>query len=576
MKLLSLKIGKMKGSFRSLTSGFEINFHSIDKHDSIFSFNPFCFAGLNGSGKSNVLEALSSIFYHLEFCVAHFRPLSFEKYFEFEHSAPESFQLEYLIVNKGYERESENFDNWTKVKIVKEEDKSPIVYLIPYPFEKNAKKISINNELNEEDRKLIKLHLPDHVIAYSSGENEILSLPFRKCRLVHLDEYIYSIQSKYEEYKEPENSLIYIDNNMSQAVLLACLLFENEQTLKPITDEVGIKDIHSFRMNINLHQFDFQKDKMEKEDKEDSDTKEKDNVLKLLSNNQIELLKKCATCWYIDDNYLLLDFFVTPATKEAFRYHFNSPFELFQVFRILYELNAYSLKEDVKEEVYMSKGFYTDGKLPLPAPDEDIFHFLDFKILKEIKNTGEIKPLLLREFSDGEHQFLHTMGICLLMKNRRTLLLLDEPETHFNPSWRAKFVKMLADSIEAGKGDTGEVHSLKDIILTSHSPFIISDCMPNNVIFFKRNGDTKITEAKNAKELGINTYGASVDFILRNFFNTNLIPNKSYTELRDIIDKGNLDELQNAINKFGESYEKQFLFKKIYEKMKGLEDDSFN
>jgi hypothetical protein len=113
-----------------------------------------------------------------------------------------------------------------------------------------------------------------------------------------------------------------------------------------------------------------------------------------------------------------------------------------------------------------------------------------------------------------------------MLKERRTLLLLDEPETHFNPAWRAKFIKILNDSIEAGQlkglpnGDFN-VHLLKDVILTSHSPFIISDCMPNNVIFFDRNKETELVEAKSAKEMDIKTFGMSVETILDELFNYN-------------------------------------------------------
>lgn len=115
------------------------------------------------------------------------------------------------------------------------------------------------------------------------------------------------------------------------------------------------------------------------------------------------------------------------------------------------------------------------------------------------------------------------MGIRLMLKNRRSLLLLDETETHFNPSWRAKFIKILDDSIKAGSPKDSNVHLLKDIILTSHSPFIISDCLPDNVIFFKRNEETKLLEAKKVSELdnAFNTYGTSVELILDRLFNYN-------------------------------------------------------
>ncbi len=61
MKLHRLKI---LSDFRGLPAGFEISFTPSD----LFAkdLEPICFVGLNGSGKSNVLEALSEIFFYLE------------------------------------------------------------------------------------------------------------------------------------------------------------------------------------------------------------------------------------------------------------------------------------------------------------------------------------------------------------------------------------------------------------------------------------------------------------------------------------------------------------------------------
>ncbi|MDG1720412.1 MAG: restriction system-associated AAA family ATPase [Bacteroidia bacterium] len=293
----------------------------------------------------------------------------------------------------------------------------------------------------------------------------------------------------------------------------------------------------------------------------------------------IEILKLCATSWYEDVidlerlhnnecQVLSMDFFVDDNTKRAFRHHFNnSSFELFRFFQLLYELNANIISTSTKEEVYKSKGFYTDGKLPEAGPEDRVFYFLDYMILKDEKGDYP-NERLLREFSDGEHQFLHTMGICLMLKDRRTLLLLDEPETHFNPKWRAEFIQILNNSIKAG----GTNNFLKDVLLTSHSPFIISDCMPDKVLFFTRDESKKL-EAKNATELGLKTYGSSVDYILKNFFNMNLISSKSFNDLKGIIDHGTIDELRKAVDDFGESSQKQFLFKKIYEKMEKKDDN---
>ena len=238
---------------------------------------------------------------------------------------------------------------------------------------------------------------------------------------------------------------------------------------------------------------------------------------------------------------------------------------------MLYELNNHFVDEATKEEVYRSKGVYTDGKLPVGNPRQDVFHFLDFYITKKIKGTGEEKDLLLRSFSDGEHQFIHTMGICLLLQNRRSLLLLDEPETHFNPSWRAKFIKILNDTITASStGNDYNIHLLKDILLTSHSPFIISDCLPDNVVLFEKDekGNTrarKVSELENS----FNTYGTSVELILDRLFNyEQSIGDLSYSVLESIdFDsiKSNeeIEKVKSKLKKLGESIEKDMVLARL-------------
>ena len=183
--------------------------------------------------------------------------------------------------------------------------------------------------------------------------------------------------------------------------------------------------------------------------------------------------------------------------------------------------------------------------------------------------------MLLRSFSDGEHQFIHTIGICLLLKDRRALLLLDEPETHFNPSWRAKFIKILNDSITSGNprglpNGNFNVHLLKDILLTSHSPFIISDCMPENVVLFEKDYEG-FTTAKKVTELdsSFNTYGTSMELILNRLFDYDQsIGDLSYSELESIDFKGikskkDMDKVKSKLLELGESIEKDMVLARL-------------
>lgn len=558
MKLLRLKIGNLpKGQyFRSLHAGFEIEFRKLDLENlqNLYVFDPFCLVGLNGSGKSNVLEALTAIFFHLECCAARYKPASFWEFFHPEVCNPDAFELEYLIGPPGVS----DFDltSFMKIRVMKQAGKRPEMFKQIYPFSEKEEKVDDPDEeeyVNEFEQSKWKHWLPDIIAGYSSGENETLSLIFRKSCFINFDKYREDFFAK-NAFTEPENSLIYIDSGMSQAVLLVCLLYAGEETLKPLKEELGIGDISSFRLHFNLHRlFGY--------------LGEEAPILEHIKK-QIDDLKCCATAWYEEKSEnevpsLTLDFFVNEETKKAFRHYFQDFMGLFRLFQVLYELNSHFVPEEIKKDVYRSRGFYTDGKIPVGSPEQNVFYFLDFLIWKKMEDEKQPKELLLREFSDGEHQFLHTMGICLLLKKRRSLLLLDEPETHFNPDWRVKFIKFLNDSIKAGGGN----NLLKDILLTSHSPFIISDCTPERVICFGRNKVTRRVEVHHANDLELKTYGSSITYILKNFFQTNLVSSKSLSELKEVIENGSLDQLTEAVEEFGVSSEKQFLFRRIYEKM---------
>ncbi len=569
MKLLRLKIENEEG-FRSLQKGFEINFHTLADTEAMGQFRPFCFAGLNGSGKSNVLEALATIFYHLEVCVARYLPESIKDPNNFKRNecTPDAFTLEYLIGQ--HDRKGYVVSLFDKVTITKEEGQEPKMFIQSFPFDESTEKreVSLIPPKARDSAAEGKVYLPAHIIGYSSGENEILSLPFIKSRLIHLDEYRQAARDNYSSFEESENSLIYIDNNMSQAVLLCCLLFENDKTLEPLRniDNTGILGLQSFRMNIHLHNFEFPEEK------------KSIPILWLIEQNQLANLKKCATSWHLDQKTqtLWLDFFVNEATKAAFKEHFRSGLECFHFFRLLYELNNHFLDDKTKERVYQSQGLYTDWKLPTGTPEQDVFHFLEFYIEKQLRGTGQRKDLLLRSFSDGEHQFIHTMGICLLLKDRRSLILLDEPETHFNPSWRAKFIKILNDSITAGNpkdlpNGNFNVHLLKDVLLTSHSPFIISDCLPDNVVLFEKDGKGDTT-AKKASELGIDTYGTSVNLLTNRIFkNRETIGTYAMSKLKEFKKRfdGNErteDLIEELNSEFGDSIEKLMIIKEVTDK----------
>lgn len=130
MKLLRLKINDPKG-FRSLQAGFEHRFRSEWDLQEEQGFAPSVCTGSNGSDKSNLLEALAAIFYHLECIYLENLPDSFRYEeeanpggFRSETATPDGFEIEYLI-RPHDTLKTKGFDGQAYVCIVKQPGAAP-------------------------------------------------------------------------------------------------------------------------------------------------------------------------------------------------------------------------------------------------------------------------------------------------------------------------------------------------------------------------------------------------------------------------------------------------------------------
>jgi restriction system-associated AAA family ATPase len=142
--------------------------------------------------------------------------------------------------------------------------------------------------------------------------------------------------------------------------------------------------------------------------------------------------------------------------------------------------------------------------VPILPLDERVIRFEDLILRKE----GVTAPVYAKSLSDGEHQFLHTLGLCLLFKNTNALFLLDEPETHFNPDWRSKLISRIRDCF-----GTSYRKTIREMLITTHTPFLISDSTPENVLVFKKE-DQSVTVSRP----DYNTLGASINKITMKTF----------------------------------------------------------
>jgi restriction system-associated AAA family ATPase len=531
MKLLRLKITDPKG-FRSLQAGFEYSFRSEWTLQEEQGFAPFICAGPNGSGKSNLLEALAAIFYHLECIYLENLPDSFRfeeeenrNGFRAERAQPDAYELEYVLsIQDRSELGAMGMGGNARIKVTKQAGEGPKWFLVSGSGDEPLK---ITQTLGRQ-------LLPDYILGYSSGENEILSLPFFKLRFVQFDEYGQALKQQLPYPGRPESRLVYLDSGFSQAILLCNLLFQDAEALTPFRNDVKIEELREFRIIIRrsievssevAEQFGEGNPALTKDTESgryrvhlirllEADEK----VQEELRNQQeksvtryesfdpaVTRLKRCATCWYLDEvsDTLYLDYRVNEATRQAFRENFDfevnhSPIALFQAFQVLLTLNLFSVSDPLKADLYQSDSHYVSETVPTLASDERIMRFKFVKFRK----TDVDEPVMLKNLSDGEHQLLHTLGLCLLFKNTQSLFLLDEPETHFNPDWRANFVTRLHQSL-AGSDS-------QEMLVTTHTPFLISDSRPEKVLVFNKDKETGEVTVKNPE---YNTLGASINKI---------------------------------------------------------------
>ena len=577
--------------FRGLQANFELAIDTEAQANYAEAIQPVCLVGRNGSGKSNAMEFMSEVFYYLDW-------ISMQN--------------------------TQNIDKEDKTYTVKLEYFNNLGFLIEYDFDYNNQKrivqlekqaqqndfvFILDNELKNlkirEDWKTLRNYLPNRLLGYSSGHNELLSNPFMRMRFNYYETYLENVRNA--DYSITDLSrLFYMNNETNALVLLAnYLMIDDTQTaaFKPITEQIQLDSIANFRIVIERnHRLLPNIEAQEKEDIVNDETFSPLNLdeyeyeneplfLDAALSESINWLQACATTYHTEPktkervmdginctytvDVLELDYFVNDATRAAFKYFFGDAKKLFEV---LYELNLLNIhtfsEEQIKTVLNEDRDFDITAYLPRKAQNELIFNIEDIKITK---TSNEI--IDYRSLSDGEHQFLHIMGTVLLMDEPNSLFVLDEPETHFNPQWRSKLVSSF-NNIAAAQSETNNRRQ-QMFVLTTHSPFVVSDCRTENVFKFEK--------GENPRNLDITTYGAPFDELLVEAFGkehdisemVETLLENCHQEAKKCIDSTDysievkiekLDSIKSVIRPLGDSVRRNMLLEFINRQQRVLQN----
>lgn len=495
-------------------------------------FDPLCLIGPNGTGKSQFLQVLTEMFqsiYHT--CVSDEERV--------EGNSDLQFELEYLIRPEG--------------------KRKPIhVRISRKPIDRRRPSIVIQKRVGDEwkecDVNASETHkvLPKKVVGYTSGENETVSLPFLVSRSGYAEEVGRTALDEVARVKRvPDTRLMLIDYGTNLEVLVSNLLTNDDVQLRALLEDARLKDIHSFRCVVQLAHRAVPKIPRNRR----AQTSRKGIQLTAELEDYLDKLQRCATCYTYDEKTetYVFDFWVNDQTKAAFRFFWESALDLYSSFHKLAMLNDLAIPKYTRDRFRRdTKTRRFAARLPEPQDEDKVFRFDQVSFVAQ----ADDKVVDYVSLSDGEHQLGQILGTFSMLSFPNVLFLLDEPESHFNPQWRVKFISRLLD-LPTNGGVRREASNAaeQDCLLTTHAPFVPSDMPRNKIcIFDKEEGKVVV------RHPDVETYGTTFDTILEKCFEVRPpISKASLGEIESLMQSNDLEEIKEGMSRLGHSVEKVFL-----------------
>ncbi len=563
---------KLIGQYKSIVGTKEQPFVYTFKPNSE-GYSPICLVGLNGSGKSNFIELIADMFGYAD---RYFNPQ-----YECAEDLTYDFEIEYQITGGSVLRTVLLKCTDSKLKMLYIEGERPLSYSTngfdDIQVDEMLELLQVFNEVRSGFHEM----LPTNVIAYSSGNNQGLSSVFAKAQLSfynvvrkqgvfhreyakrfdnlitredgfdesqvsELRDYIEKSHKRNNPLFEPplvfDNEIdidvplssikadrpigTFTDHAANQLFFISLMVNESAEFKQFLNDYTNIASLESFEIDLRLSEYrdlDFIKDeaiRLQRLSSDDSKFKAEtlNGVLKF-EVNQVFFEK-------IESLYLERSMFLD---------------------NLMFVSQMVAKRWSIDEKRTLKKSCY-QRNVPNIAGGLAPVRFVNTKVRLINPNT----VTLYDRISDGEHQLIQIIGSLILFGGQQSLFILDEPESHFNPEWRIEFVDVINKYVDLSK---------LELIISTHSPFVLSACKSERVLHFKKSQEGCIA----IQSLGnVETYGASFDSLLTSVFDLDvLISKKPLSELKEGLrayDKGLMDEPETLkwLESYGDSFEVNF------------------
>jgi predicted ATPase len=447
--------------------------------------------GQNGTGKSNLIEALITIF----------RDVDLNRGAAFDYTLEYEIRGHVVRIQADLAKQSPPFvwvdgDRVTQEYLNKNDppDKTP-----------------------RDERRGPRL-LPSHVFAYYSGRNERIEALFQdhqkrfnRLQDITTDEVLpeqvltnfkgteADIRAIEEARQRREarmkqagddrlRRLFYCRGGHSQLVLLACLL-SSDMVFQKVLRNLNIESLESALFVL----------------KEPYRLREKRRNGKL---NEVELNEGDPRFWYARGSVVsefldsLWQVAWAPIEQEVtqqidFRGRTEKQRQLY-----LYVPNQTRLQE-LGRLVGGTDSFfrYAEG-----AYIGDLIEEVRITVKKRVDGKdGHDGKVSFTQLSEGELQMLTVLGLMRITREDHCLFLLDEPDTHLNPIWKLRYF----DDIEGVLNQGGEalMQGTSQVLITTHDPMMIGSLKREQVHILRRLADRTVVEIPDEHPQGMGVTG---------------------------------------------------------------------
>lgn len=445
--------------------------------------------GVNGSGKSTLLRALTQVFSNL----GSNQPNSFD------------FELEYLLG----ERETAQH---VVIRRVTEDNRTLQTMLV-----KSGEEIIYPESESIDDN-----YLPNNVIVYSSGNEaewdrllndaqedpgaedasrEILDDPV----LRSIKELPGSMVKKrfIETLDAPPPFWLMRSKNLpiiTLCGLLTHLTKHNDDLLSEALTALKVEKINGFSLRFRMHS-----------------TLSPDEDYKRLAKLATRHLRQGT------DRLLYFDFAGHPSLAADLLKEYVNGFELYR------RLEHITRPDETGQPTLQQVNIFLQN-IAQPVPEEEL----------DIEENNTVPNLFLLDWlSDGEQSFLGRMALLAMLDTDDSLILLDEPEVHFNDYWKREVVGLL---------DTVMRNHTNHLLITTHSSILLSDVTDDQITVMFKDDDG----ISHQRRPGVKTFGADPSEIMTVLFQTEIPSGRLSTDALTVaVTDGNKETVQGYLQSVG-------------------------